>query len=149
VNSKSSSRCSGPSGGRDDSTKIAEKHGVTPSAVSKLRSTFEEGGIEALESTNQEEDQGPNSQLDNQDREQLVELREGEHKLTAGKPISGQLLASLHWSNMSLEFISAWKLFPTLADWSASSIERDRMVVPDPVLTLSYCARFHSSAAVV
>ncbi len=56
---------------------IAEKHGVTPSAVSKWRSTLEEDGIEALESTNQDGNQGPNSQLDNQDREQLVELLEG------------------------------------------------------------------------
>ena len=55
---------------------IAEKHGVTPSAVSKWRSTLEEDGIEALESTNQEGNQGPDSQLDDQDREQLVELLE-------------------------------------------------------------------------
>jgi hypothetical protein len=30
----------------------------------------------------------------------------GEHKLTAGKPISGQLLASLYWLNMSLGLTS-------------------------------------------
>jgi transposase-like protein len=53
-------------------TEIAEKHGVTPSAVSKWRSTLEEGGIEALESTNQEENQGPNSQLDRRWRRMVL-----------------------------------------------------------------------------
>jgi transposase len=56
---------------------IAEKHGVTPSAVSKWQSTLEEDGIEALESTNEEGNQGPTSELDDQDREQLVELLKG------------------------------------------------------------------------
>ena len=55
---------------------IAEKHGVTPSAVSKWKSTLEEDGIEGLHSTNEEGNQGPDSQLDDQDREQLVELLE-------------------------------------------------------------------------
>lgn len=35
-------RCSGSSGGKDESIEIAEKHGVTPSAVSKWNSTLEE-----------------------------------------------------------------------------------------------------------
>jgi len=56
---------------------IAEKHGVTRSAVSKWNSTLEDDGIEALESTNEEGNQGPDSELDDQDREQLVELLEG------------------------------------------------------------------------
>ena len=55
---------------------IAEKHGVTPSAVSKWKSTLEKEGIEGLKSTNDEGNQGPDSQLDDQDREQLVELLE-------------------------------------------------------------------------
>ena len=55
---------------------IAEKHGVTRSAVSKWNSTLEDNGIEALESTNEEGNQGPDSELDDQDREQLVELLE-------------------------------------------------------------------------
>lgn len=55
---------------------IAEKHGVTRSAVSKWNSTLEEDGIEALESTNEEGNQGPDSELDDRDREQLVELLE-------------------------------------------------------------------------
>ena len=55
---------------------IAENHGVTPSAVSRWKSTLDEEGIEALESTTDEGNQGPDSQLDEQDREQLVELLE-------------------------------------------------------------------------
>jgi transposase len=53
---------------------IAEKHGVTPSAVSKWKSTLKEEGIEGLQSSNEEGNQGPDSELDDQDREQLVEL---------------------------------------------------------------------------
>jgi len=55
---------------------IAENHGVTPSAVSRWKSTLDEEGIEALESTTDEGNQGPNSELDEQGREQLVELLE-------------------------------------------------------------------------
>ena len=55
---------------------IAEKHGVTPSAVSKWNATLEEEGIEGLKSTNEEGNQGPESALDEHDREQLVELLE-------------------------------------------------------------------------
>jgi transposase len=55
---------------------IAEEHGVTPSAVSKWKSTLDEEGIEGLKSTNDEGNQGPDSELDDQDREQLVELLE-------------------------------------------------------------------------
>jgi len=55
---------------------IAENHGVTPSAVSRWKSTLDEEGIEALESTTDEGNQGPDSELDEQDREQLVELLE-------------------------------------------------------------------------
>ena len=55
---------------------IAEDHGVTPSAVSRWKSTLDEEGIEALESTTDEGNQGPDSELDEQDREQLVELLE-------------------------------------------------------------------------
>lgn len=62
--------------GEMSQVEIAEKHGVTPSAVSKWKSTLEEDGIEGLKSTNEEGNQGPNSQLDEQDREQLVELLE-------------------------------------------------------------------------
>jgi len=57
-------------------TQIAEDHGVTPAAVSDWKSTLEEEGIEGLKSTNDEGNQGPDSQLDDQDREQLVELLE-------------------------------------------------------------------------
>ena len=55
---------------------IAEKHGVTPSAVSKWKSTLEEDGLEGLKSTNNDGNQGPDSELNDQDREQLVELLE-------------------------------------------------------------------------
>ena len=55
---------------------IAEKHGVTPSAVSKWKSTLEKEGIEGLKSTNDEGNQGPDSQLNDQDQKQLVELLE-------------------------------------------------------------------------
>jgi transposase len=57
-------------------TQIAEDHGVTPAAVSNWKSTLEEEGIEGLKSTNDEGNQGPDSELDDQDREQLVELLE-------------------------------------------------------------------------
>lgn len=62
--------------GEMSQVEIAEEHGVTPSAVSKWKSSLEEDGIEELESTNEEGNQGPNSQLDEQNREQLVELLE-------------------------------------------------------------------------
>jgi transposase len=57
-------------------TEIAEDHGVTPAAVSQWKSTLETEGTEGLKSTNDEGNQGPDSQLDDQDREQLVELLE-------------------------------------------------------------------------
>ena len=57
-------------------SQIADDHGMTPSAVSKWKSTLEEEGIEALKSTNGEGNQGPDSELDDHDREQLVELLE-------------------------------------------------------------------------
>ncbi|KAA9398338.1 transposase [Haloarcula sp. CBA1130] len=57
-------------------SQIAEDHGVTPSAVSKWKTTLEKEGIEGLKSTTDEGNQGPDSQLDDQDREQLVELLE-------------------------------------------------------------------------
>jgi transposase len=62
--------------GEVSQAEIAEEHGVTLSAVSKWKSTLEEDGIEELESTNEEGNQGPDSQLNEQDREQLVELLE-------------------------------------------------------------------------
>lgn len=62
--------------GEKSQAQIAEDHGVTPSAVSKWKSTLEEEGIEALKSTNDEGNQGPDSELDDHDREQLVELLE-------------------------------------------------------------------------
>jgi transposase len=62
--------------GEMSQVEIAEKHGVTPSAVSKWKSTLEEDGIEGLKSTNEDGNQGPDSALDEQDREQLVELLE-------------------------------------------------------------------------
>ena len=43
---------------------IAEDHGVTPSAVSKSKTTLEEEGIEGLKGTTDEGNQGPDSQLD-------------------------------------------------------------------------------------
>jgi transposase-like protein len=58
--------------GEMSQVEIAEKHGVTPSAISKWKSTLEEEGIEGLKSTNDEGNQGPDSELDQQDREQLV-----------------------------------------------------------------------------
>jgi len=62
--------------GEKSQAQIAEDHGVTPSAVSKWKSTLEEEGIEGLKSTSDDGNQGPDSQLDDQDREQLVELLE-------------------------------------------------------------------------
>lgn len=50
---------------------------MTTSAISKWRSTLEEEGIEALESTNQDGNQDPNPQLDDQHRKQLIEFLEG------------------------------------------------------------------------
>lgn len=55
---------------------IAEEHGVTASAVSKWKSTLNEVGIAGLQSTNDEGNQGPDSALGHQHREQLVELLE-------------------------------------------------------------------------
>lgn len=63
-------------GGEMSQVEIAKKHGVTPSAVSKWKSTLEEDGIEGLKSTNEDGNQGPDSALDEQAREQLVELLE-------------------------------------------------------------------------
>jgi len=62
--------------GEKSQAQIAEDHGVTPSAVSKWKTTLEEEEIEGLKSTTDEGNQGPDSQLDNQDREQLVEVLE-------------------------------------------------------------------------
>jgi len=62
--------------GEMSQVEIAEKHGVTPSAISKWKSTLEDEGIEGLKSTSDEGNQGPDSQLDEQHREQLVELLE-------------------------------------------------------------------------
>ena len=62
--------------GEMNQVEIAEKHGVSPSAVSKWKSTLENEGIEGLKSTNDEGNQGPDSQLDDRNREQLVELLE-------------------------------------------------------------------------
>jgi transposase len=62
--------------GEKSQAQIAEDHGVTPSAVSKWKMTLEEEGIEGFKSTTDEGNQGPDSQLDDQDREQLVELLE-------------------------------------------------------------------------
>lgn len=62
--------------GEKTQTQIAEDHGVTRSAVSKWNSTLEEEGIEGLKSTSDEGNQGPDSELDDHDREQLVELLE-------------------------------------------------------------------------
>lgn len=57
-------------------TQIAEDHCVTPAAVSNWNSTLEEEGIEGLKSTNDEDNQGPDLQLDDKDREPLFELLE-------------------------------------------------------------------------
>jgi len=62
--------------GEKSQAQIAEVHGVTPSAVSKWKTTLEKEGIEGLKSTTDEGNQGPDSQLNEQDREQLVELLE-------------------------------------------------------------------------
>jgi len=62
--------------GEKTQAKIAEDHGVTQGAVSKWKSTLEEDGIEGLKSTTDEGNQGPDSELDEDDREQLVELLE-------------------------------------------------------------------------
>jgi transposase-like protein len=43
--------------GEMSQVEIAEKHGVTPSAVSKWKSTLEKEGIEGLKSTNDEGNQ--------------------------------------------------------------------------------------------
>lgn len=59
---------------------IARDHGVTRAAVAQWNATLEEEDIEGLKSTNDEGNQGPDPQLDEQDREQLVELlEEGAH----------------------------------------------------------------------
>lgn len=62
--------------GDKSQVQIAEEHGVTPSAVSRWKSTLEKEGIEGLKSTTDEGNQGPDSKLTEQDREQLVELLE-------------------------------------------------------------------------
>jgi transposase len=62
--------------GEKTQAQIAEDHGVTPGAVSQWKSTLEKEGIEGLKSTNNEGNQGPDSDLDEQNREQLVELLE-------------------------------------------------------------------------
>ena len=62
--------------GEKTQAQIAEDHGVTQGAVSQWKSTLEEEGIEGLKSTNNDGNQGPDSDLDEQDREQLVELLE-------------------------------------------------------------------------
>ena len=62
--------------GEKSQAQIAEDHGVTPSAVSKWKSTLEKEGIEGLKSTNDEGNQGPDSELADPDRKQLVELLE-------------------------------------------------------------------------
>lgn len=66
--------------GEKSQAQIARDHGVTRAAVAQWNATLEEDGIEGLKSTNDEGNQGPDPQLDEQDREQLVELlEEGAH----------------------------------------------------------------------
>jgi transposase len=62
--------------GEKSQAQIAEDHGVSRAAVTQWKQTLEEDGIEGLESTTDEGNQGPDPQLDEQDREQLVELLE-------------------------------------------------------------------------
>ncbi|MHC3439978.1 winged helix-turn-helix domain-containing protein [Natrialbaceae archaeon A-gly3] len=62
--------------GEKSQAQIARDHGVTRAAVCQWKSTLEEEGIEGLKSTTDEGNQGPDPQLDDQDREQLVELLE-------------------------------------------------------------------------
>jgi transposase len=62
--------------GEKTQSQIAEDYGVTQEAVSQWKATLEEEGIEGLKSTNNEGNQGPDSDLDEQDREQLVKLLE-------------------------------------------------------------------------
>jgi len=62
--------------GEKTQVQIAEDHGVSQGAVSQWKSTLEEEGIEGLKSTNHDGNQGPDSDLEAQHREQLVELLE-------------------------------------------------------------------------
>jgi len=62
--------------GEKTQVQIAEDHGVSQGAVSQWKSMLEEEGREGLKSTNNDGNQGPDSDLDEQDREQLVELLE-------------------------------------------------------------------------
>jgi transposase len=62
--------------GEKTQTQIAEDHGISQGTVSEWKSTLKEEGIEGLKSTNNDGNQGPDPELDEQDREQLVELLE-------------------------------------------------------------------------
>jgi len=62
--------------GEKSQAQIARDHGVTRAAVTQWKSTLQEDGIDGLKSTTDEGNQGPDSDLDEQDREQLVELLE-------------------------------------------------------------------------
>lgn len=62
--------------GEMSQVEIAEKHGVTPAAVSQWKSTLEDEGMVGLKSTTGDGNQGRDSQLDESHREQLVELLE-------------------------------------------------------------------------
>ena len=62
--------------GEKSQAQITRDHGVTRAAVTQWKQTLEKGGIEGLKSTTDEGNQGPDPQLDEQDREQFVELLE-------------------------------------------------------------------------
>ena len=62
--------------GEKSQAQIARGHRVTRAAVTQWKQILAEEGIEGLKSTPDEGNQGPDPQLDEQDREQLVELLE-------------------------------------------------------------------------
>jgi transposase len=55
-------------------TEIADKHGVTRSAVTKWNNILEEEGLEGLKSTNDEGNQGPDPALNEADRQRIATL---------------------------------------------------------------------------
>lgn len=57
-------------------SEIADKHGVTRSAVSKWNNTLKEEGLEGLKSTNNEGNQGPDPALDDEDKQRIAHLLE-------------------------------------------------------------------------
>jgi transposase-like protein len=75
---------------------IAEKHGVTPSAISKWKSTLEEDGIEDCKAPTRRVIKAQTQNSTSRTESNSSSCSKKEHRLTAGKLISGQPPASLH-----------------------------------------------------